>query len=174
MQQRDRAAEEGPEKKPKCCLGALYFSEARYGAQKPPVSSPGARVQQTQLYRGGRARQCGQTAWVQQPLLPPPPVALPVSRLTVCTLCVCVPALPPTLFQVCTGFAKRLKPTDDAAQLPTDSVPGGDFKCDPRCSCSTRAACCMWCTAASSSSASTWQPAPPANQQLNVYQVAPT
>lgn len=33
--------------------------------------------------------------------------------------------------QVCTGFAKRLKPTDDAAQLPTDSVPGGDFKCVP-------------------------------------------
>ncbi|EFN58135.1 hypothetical protein CHLNCDRAFT_141886 [Chlorella variabilis] len=29
---------------------------------------------------------------------------------------------------VCAGFAKRLKPTDDAAQLPTDSVPGGDFK----------------------------------------------
>lgn len=30
--------------------------------------------------------------------------------------------------QVCAGFAKRLNPTDDAAQLPTDSVPGGDFK----------------------------------------------
>ncbi|KAL4444353.1 hypothetical protein ABPG75_012090 [Micractinium tetrahymenae] len=59
------AEQEKGERKPKCCLGALYFSEARYAAQKPPV---------------------------------------------------------------CTGFAKRLKPTDDAAQLPTDSVPGGDFK----------------------------------------------
>ena len=29
---------------------------------------------------------------------------------------------------MCTGFAKRLRPTDDASQLPTDSIPGGEFK----------------------------------------------
>lgn len=62
--ERQRGGGEQP-KKPRCCLGALYFSEARYGKGRPPV---------------------------------------------------------------CTGFAKRLKSTDDAAQLPTDSVPGGDFK----------------------------------------------
>jgi hypothetical protein len=152
MQQRDKGAEEGEEKKPKCCLGALYFSEARYGAQKPPVSSPGARAQQAQLQRGGRARQrlgssrrrCRRRRRHS---------VLPVNRLTACAR-LHLPALAPTLSQVCTGFAKRLKPTDDAAQLPTDSVPGGDFKCGPRCSCSSSSLLLPACL-------------PPANQQLN-------
>lgn len=30
--------------------------------------------------------------------------------------------------QLCAGLTKRLKPTDEVVQLPTDSVPGGDFK----------------------------------------------
>lgn len=58
-------APQDTKKLPKCCLGALYFSEARYALQKPPV---------------------------------------------------------------CAGLGRRLKPTDDTTQLPTDSVPGGDFK----------------------------------------------
>ncbi len=29
---------------------------------------------------------------------------------------------------MCTGLAKRLRPGEEAAQLPTDSIPGGDFK----------------------------------------------
>lgn len=29
---------------------------------------------------------------------------------------------------MCTGLAKRLRPGEDAAQLPTDSIPGGEFK----------------------------------------------
>ncbi|KAL4858648.1 hypothetical protein ACK3TF_001587 [Chlorella vulgaris] len=51
--------------KPTRCKGALFFSEARYSAQRPPL---------------------------------------------------------------CAGLTKRLKPTDEVVQLPTDSVPGGDFK----------------------------------------------
>lgn len=106
--------QERGERKPKCCLGALYFSEARYAAQKPPVS---CRCHQ----------RFGSAAPVLLPAQPPtgPPPALPH--------CLAAtdhhPGLPACRsMQVCTGFAKRLKPTDDAAQLPTDSVPGGDFK----------------------------------------------
>lgn len=101
---------EEPTKRPKACLGALYFSESRYAKQKPPVrpACSSSSVPLPQL-RAGRP-----AAWVCR--LPPPRRRHLTRRSS-------------TLLQVCTGFAKRLKPTDDAAQLPTDSVPGGDFKC---------------------------------------------
>ena len=104
-------AQEEAKRLPKCCLGAAYFSMGRYAAQKPPV-------------RAEPQRRPGRDA---QPLLALGSGARRRSRRR------CQHLTPALLFcpctQVCAGFAKRLKPTDDAAQLPTDSVPGGDFKC---------------------------------------------
>lgn len=42
MEQQRGGGEQEQPKKPRCCLGALYFSEARYAKGRPPVSLCGA------------------------------------------------------------------------------------------------------------------------------------
>ena len=96
----------GSSSKPRGCLGVLYFSSGRNDALKPPVSARS----------GVRAGRAADTA-------SPPPHSSPLSPQSTHP-----PTHPPTPLQLCAGLGKKLAEGGGPAELPADSVPGGDFK----------------------------------------------